>query len=210
MLMLENLVWGWPGAPEQKLSLAVEAGEIALVSGPSGCGKTSLLNCLAGFMQPHSGSASWQGADFLALPPWQRPVSFLFQSGNLFEHLSARRNIALAFVRRGEKPADADRQVTEAAARLGLEAGLLNRPVTELSGGQQQRVALARTMLVGQPVLLLDEPFSSFDEKLKHSAARTLTQLVADQQMACLVVSHDARDCQRLGVKKQIILSDHS
>lgn len=210
MLMLENLVWGWPGAPEQKLSLAVEAGEIALVSGPSGCGKTSLLNCLAGFMQPHSGRASWQGTDFLALPPWQRPVSFLFQSGNLFEHLSARRNIALAFVRRGEKPADADRQVTEAAARLGLEAGLLNRPVTELSGGQQQRVALARTMLVGQPVLLLDEPFSSFDEKLKHSAARTLTQLVADQQMACLVVSHDARDCQRLGVKKQIILSDHS
>ena len=209
MLLLENLVWGWPGAPEQRLSLAVEAGEIALVSGPSGCGKTSLLNCLAGFMQPRSGRASWQGSDFLALPPWQRPVSFLFQSGNLFEHLSARRNIALAFVRRGEKPADADRQVTVAAARLGLEAGLLNRPVTELSGGQQQRVALARTMLAGQPVLLLDEPFSSFDEKLKQSAARTLTQLVADQQMACLVVSHDASDRQRLGVKNQIILSDH-
>ena len=210
MLVLENLVWGWPGAPEHSLSLAVEAGEIALVSGPSGCGKTSLLNCLAGFMQPRSGRASWQGTDFLALPPWQRPVSFLFQSGNLFEHLSAHRNISLAFTRRGKKPADADRQISEAAARLGLQAELLRRPVTELSGGQQQRVALARTLLVGQPVLLLDEPFSSFDEELKHSAASSLTQLVHDQQMACLVVSHDARDCQRLGVTKQITLSDHS
>jgi len=209
MLMLENLVWGWPDAPEQTLDLTVRQGEIALVSGPSGCGKTSLLNCLAGFMQPRAGRASWQGTDFLPLSPWQRPVSFLFQSGNLFEHLSARRNISLAFVRRREKPADADRQVTEAAARLELEAGLLDRPVTDLSGGQQQRVALARTLLVGQPVLLLDEPFSGFDEKLKHSAADTLTRLVADQQMACLVVSHDARDCQRLGVKKQVSLPDH-
>ena len=210
MLILENLVWGWPGAAEQRLDLMVQAGEIALVRGPSGCGKTSLLNCLAGFMQPRSGAAGWQGRDFLALPPWQRPISFLFQSGNLFEHLSARRNIALAFVRRGDKPADADRQITEAAARLGLEATLLDRPVTGLSGGQQQRVALARTLLVGQPVLLLDEPFSSFDEKLKQSAARTLTQLVADQKMACLVVSHDAHDHQRLGAQKQIILSPHS
>lgn len=207
MLHLDKLCWGWPGGPEHTASLTVAAGTLALVSGPSGIGKTSLLNCLAGFLPARSGSASWQGNDFLSAPPWQRPISFLFQSGNLFDHLTARQNISLGWVRAKHKPPDQNAAILAAADQLALDNSLLDRPVSTLSGGQQQRVALARTLIAGHPVLLLDEPFAGLDPALHDSAAAQIVQLVRANQMACLIVSHDRQDAARLQVDSQLELT---
>src|SRR5690606_15939835 len=155
--------------------------------GASGSGKSTLLDLVAGFLTPSAGTISIDGAVVNALPPEQRPVSILFQSETLFEHLSAARNVAL-----GLRHADPAR-VSAALAELGLSE-LANQRAATLSGGQKQRVALARTLLRDKPVLLLDEPFSALDDETR-SATRTLVQsLTHKQKWATVLVTHHADD----------------
>src|SRR3569833_3519092 len=187
MLVLEDVTFAYPGGTSYRFAMIAEPGQITAIRGQSGAGKSTLLDLIAGFLQPASGHVRIDGQDVTALPPEQRPVSILFQSETLFEHLSAARNVALGL----PKPAAA--RVQAALAEVGL-AGLGPQRAATLSGGQKQRVALARTLLRDRPVLLLDEPFSALDDDTR-AATRTLVRdLTVKHGWATLLVTHHADD----------------
>src|SRR5690606_6090346 len=144
---------------------------VTAVSGVSGSGKSTLLDLIAGFLQPRSGRLTLHGRDLLPLPPEQRPVSILFQSESLFEHLSVARNLALGLPSSTPR-AEREARTARALAEVGL-AGIERQRAETLSGGQKQRVALARTLLRDRPILLLDEPFSALDDVTRETS-RTL------------------------------------
>lgn len=187
MLALDAVRFSYTGTPAYDFTMEARRGEITAVRGASGSGKSTLLDLIAGFLDPASGTISIDGEVVNGLPPEQRPVSILFQSETLFEHLSAARNVAL-----GLPHADPAR-VNAALAELGL-TGLARQRAATLSGGQKQRVALARTLLRDRPVLLLDEPFSALDDETR-AATRTLVQsLTRKQKWATVLVTHHADD----------------
>jgi thiamine transport system ATP-binding protein len=161
MLALDGVTYAHPGQSRPYLfSMAASPGEVTAVRGASGSGKSTLLDLIAGFLVPASGSIRLHGKDLARLKPEARPVSILFQSESLFEHLSAARNVGL-----GLPPGTPDlhQRIEAALEEVGLSEIGRQRAET-LSGGQKQRVALARTLLRNRPVLLLDEPFSALDD----------------------------------------------
>jgi len=187
VLELDEVRFAYAGGPPYRFSMTAEAGAVTAVRGQSGAGKSTLLDLVAGFLVPSAGHIRVDGADITALPPEQRPVSILFQSETLFEHLSAERNVAL-----GLPKADPAR-IAAALAEVGLPDIGRQRAAT-LSGGQTQRVALARTLLRAKPVLLLDEPFSALDDETR-AATRTLVQTLTRQhQWATVLVTHHTDD----------------
>jgi len=162
-------------------------GEITAIRGASGSGKSTLLDLVSGFLAPASGTIRIAGAVVNDVPPEDRPVSILFQSEILFEHLSASRNVAL-----GLPHADPSR-VAASLAELGLlELGA--QQASTLSGGQKQRVALARTLLRDKPVLLLDEPFSALDDEARGVTRALVQSLTRKQKWATVLVTHHADD----------------
>lgn len=197
MLEICNVKFQRPNGPSFDFDLSVKAGEILMVQGPSGVGKTTLLDLIAGFEMPQEGRITWQGDDFSSAPPWERPVTTVFQSDNLFEHLTCAANVAIGLDDSSNRDLDA---INTAFARLGID-GLQNRLPGTVSGGQQQRVALARALLRGKPVLLLDESFSALDWETRQGCFDSLRQIAIADQMAVLVVSHDSRDGAYLGSK---------
>ena len=174
---------------------SVSSGEILAVQGASGAGKTTLLDLIAGFEIPLQGKISWGGNDFTALPPWQRPVTTVFQANNLFAHLSCLRNVEIALAD-GVTPAEIDR----AFSLLSID-GLQNRFPDQISGGQQQRVALVRAMLRNKPILLLDESFSALDWSTRTGCFDALKDITKARSLAVVIVSHDERDAAYLGCK---------
>lgn len=191
MLEIDKLTFSYTdGEPGFAFDMRIEAGEIAGLVGPSGSGKSTLFDLVAGFLAPASGDIRLDGRSILDLPPEQRPVSILFQSENLFEHLSAGANVALGF---GERVAADDERVVSALDRMGL-SGLAGRRASELSGGQQQRVALARTLLRNRPVLLLDEPFNGLDAETATPIRELVGNLVRENRWHAIIVSHQPDD----------------
>jgi spermidine/putrescine transport system ATP-binding protein len=148
------------------VSLRVRQGEFLALLGPSGCGKTTLLRTIGGFAEPSDGRIWIDGRDVTGAPPNRRPVNTVFQSYALFPHYSIRDNIAYGPRRQGMSRAVVARLVEEALAIVGME-GFEDRYPAQLSGGQQQRVALARAIVNRPKVLLLDEPLSALDLKLR-------------------------------------------
>jgi len=198
MLEITNLVFRRPGGQVFSYDLTVQPGHILAIQGPSGVGKTTLLDLVAGFEMPDRGSISWSGTDFLDKPPWDRPVTTVFQDDNLFAHLSCQQNVALGL--RTDKlktSAVRDRDIDEAFEKIGI-GGLQSRFPDEISGGQQQRVALARALLRDRPVLLLDESFSALDWDTRRGCFDVLSELARSSGMAVLLVSHDERDAAYL------------
>lgn len=189
MLVLDDVRFAYPGHSPYAFSMEAMAGAVTAIRGASGSGKSTLLDLVAGFLTPNAGSV-WVGdANITTLPPERRPVSILFQSESLFEHLSAAHNVALGL--RGAAPGDP--RVTAALAEVGLPDVGPQRAST-LSGGQKQRVALARTLLRNKPVLLLDEPFSALDDETR-TAMRSLVQsLTHKHKWATVLVTHHADD----------------
>ncbi|RRH78551.1 thiamine ABC transporter ATP-binding protein [Falsigemmobacter faecalis] len=175
----------------------IEAGARVAVIGPSGAGKSSLLSAIAGFYAPASGRILWAGREIGALAPGARPLSMLFQDGNLFPHLSVADNLGL-----GISPdlrlsaADRDR-IAAALERVGL-AGFGPRRPAQLSGGEQSRVALARVLLRARPLLLLDEPFAALGPGLKEQMLDLVAELCAATGITLLMVTHDPQDALRL------------
>jgi len=201
VLTLEDATFAYAGTPyAYRLTMAAEAGVVTAVRGASGAGKSTLLDLVAGFLTPASGLIRVDGHTINALPPEQRPVSILFQSETLFEHLSAARNVAL-----GMKMPDPAR-VAAALAEVGLpDVG--SQLSSTLSGGQKQRVALARTLLRDKPVLLLDEPFSALDDDTR-SATRTLVHdLTRKHQWATVLVTHHADDIAAIADRVYVLES---
>jgi len=187
VLALDAVTFGYGSKPTYDFTMEAVAGEVTAIRGASGSGKSTLLDLIAGFLEPASGTIRIDGNIVNHLPPEQRPVSILFQSETLFEHLTAARNVALGL------PHPDPARVAAALAELNL-GDLSNQRAATLSGGQKQRVALARTLLRDKPVLLLDEPFSALDDETR-AATRTLVQsLTRKQKWATLLVTHHADD----------------
>ncbi len=206
MLAVEDLRFAYPGGPEFVFSLTLERGEIVTLSGPSGSGKSTLVDLICGFLQPLSGDILWVGRSILPLAPARRPVSALFQTGDLFDHLDVEMNIVLGLDPRG-RPSPAQRaQVGAVLEEIGLP-GFERRLPGQLSGGQRQRVALARALVRDKPLMLLDEPFSALDTDRRGEMADLVRGLTRDRGLATLVVSHDPADAGRLG-SRTIALRD--
>ena len=175
------------------LSLSVAQGEFVSLLGPSGCGKTTLLRCIAGLLHPDRGQITVGGRDITALAAHQRNVGVVFQNYALFPHLTVAENIAFGLRARGVSKAEAAPRVAEALALVRMEAHG-EKPVTALSGGQQQRVAVARALVVRPSLLLLDEPFSALDRKLRETMQVELKQLLREVGITAIFVTHDQEE----------------
>jgi iron(III) transport system ATP-binding protein len=173
------------------LDLHVQPGEFFTLLGPSGCGKTTALRTLAGFIQPSGGSVHVDGKDVTRLPSDKRQVGMVFQNYALFPSMSVWENIAFGLRVRKEKPADSDRLVRDIAGRVELSDEQLSKNVAELSGGQQQRVAVARALVLRPKILLLDEPLSNLDAKLRHQLRQQLKDLQSQFGITTVYVTHD-------------------
>jgi thiamine transport system ATP-binding protein len=201
MLELDGLSYAHPGrADSYVFTMQAAPGEITSVSGQSGAGKSTLLDLIAGFLTPRAGTLRLDGADLLPLPPERRPVSILFQSDVLFEHLSAARNVALGLPPTTPHAQVADR-VAAALAEVGLP-GIGEQVASTLSGGQKQRVAFARTLLRARPVMLLDEPFSALDDLTRESARGLVRALTEKHRWITVLVSHHLDDIAALAARR--------
>jgi len=179
------------------LSLAVEQGEFVSLLGPSGCGKTTTLQMIAGFVEATSGSATLEGRDLLAMKPAQRGLGIVFQSYALFPHMTAAQNVAFGLEMRRVSRAERDARVAEALALVGL-AKFADRHPRRMSGGQQQRVALARALVIKPRILLLDEPLSNLDAKLREEMQIELRQIQRTIGTTTILVTHDQAEAMAL------------
>jgi putrescine transport system ATP-binding protein len=175
------------------LSLNINAGEFFALLGPSGCGKTTLLRMLAGLESPDSGSILLDGVEVSDVPPHLRPVNMMFQSYALFPHLDVAGNIAFGLKRAGLPPGEINTRVAEMLALTQLE-GLEKRRPDQLSGGQRQRVALARSLARRPRLLLLDEPLTALDKKLRQSTQLELLKVQRQLGTTFVIVTHDQEE----------------
>jgi putative spermidine/putrescine transport system ATP-binding protein len=181
----------------EDLELTIEGGEFLALLGPSGCGKTTALNCLAGLL-PLSAGAIWlDGRRIDALPPEKRGFGMVFQNYALFPHLSVRRNVAFGLSMRGTPKQEARRRVDEAIELVGLGEHVDKYPA-QLSGGQQQRVAIARAVVMEPPLLLMDEPLSNLDAKLRLEMRTEIRRLHQDLGLTTIYVTHDQEEALSL------------
>jgi spermidine/putrescine ABC transporter ATP-binding subunit len=172
------------------VSLTVNEGEFFALLGPSGCGKTTLLRMLAGFEVPSEGRILIDGQDVTGVPPQHRPVNMVFQNYAVFPHMSVADNVAYGLKIDGVAAAERARRVEEALALVKLD-GLGARKPDQLSGGQRQRVALARALVKRPRVLLLDEPLSALDAKLREAMRTELCLLQQQVGITFVMVTHD-------------------
>jgi spermidine/putrescine transport system ATP-binding protein len=175
------------------VTLEVEEGAFFALLGPSGCGKTTLLRLLAGFETPSEGRIFIDGSDVSRTPPHRRPVNMVFQSYAVFPHMSVDQNVGYGLKVEGVAKAERRRRVAEALALVKLEGYGARRP-DQLSGGQRQRVALARALVKRPRILLLDEPLSALDAKLREVMRFELTQLQETLGVTFIMVTHDQEE----------------
>ena len=175
------------------VSLSVEEGEFLVLLGPSGCGKTTTLRMVAGFVEPSAGTIRLGGRDITRLPPWKRNTGLVFQSYALFPHMTVAQNVAFALEMRKTPKAEIGPKVREALELVRL-AHLADRFPRQLSGGQQQRVALARALVFHPDILLLDEPLSNLDAKLREEVRVEIRKLQRDLGITTVMVTHDQEE----------------
>jgi ABC-type Fe3+/spermidine/putrescine transport system ATPase subunit len=177
----------------RRVSLAVAGGEFVALLGPSGCGKTTLLRAVSGFVPVNSGKISVGGRDITREPPDKRGMAMVFQSYALWPHMTTAQNLGYGLkLRRVAKPEIA-RRVAEILGMLKLE-GLGERNVTQLSGGQRQRVALGRALAVGPELLLLDEPLSNLDARIREEVRHEIKALQHKLGITTIHVTHDREE----------------
>src|SRR5262247_1208328 len=177
----------------REVTLDVADGEFVVLLGPSGCGKTTTLRVVAGFAEPSSGSVTLGGRDITALPPWKRNTGLVFQNYALFPHLTVAENVAFGLEMRKVEAAEAARRIGEVLRLVRLEP-LAARLPRQLSGGQQQRVALARALVFHPDVLLLDEPLSNLDAKLRQEVRVEIRELQRKLGLTTVMVTHDQEE----------------
>ncbi|NVP58625.1 ABC transporter ATP-binding protein [Rhizobium sp. DBTS2] len=176
-----------------KLDFSVLKGELVSLLGPSGCGKTTLLRMVAGLVSADSGTIRLAEREVTTLPAHRRNVSVVFQNYALFPHLNVRENVGFGLSARGMTKAQQKVPVEEALALVRMEQ-YADRPISALSGGQQQRVAVARALVVAPDLLLLDEPFSALDRKLRETMQVELKALLRSRGITAVFVTHDQEE----------------
>src|SRR6266851_1644245 len=177
----------------KKFSLSIAQGEFLVLLGPSGCGKTTTLRMIAGFVEPSGGRIFFGNRDVTDLPPYHRNTGLVFQGYALFPHLSVFENVAFGLRMRNLDRAVIEKR-TQAALRLVRLDTLAERMPRQLSGGQQQRVALARALVIEPEILLLDEPLSNLDAKLREEVRVEIRQLQRRLGLTTVMVTHDQEE----------------
>ncbi len=185
------------------LSFTIEPGQLVTLLGPSGCGKTTTLRMLAGLEHPTSGRILIGGKDVTMLPANERDVSMVFQSYALFPHMNSLDNVAYGLESSGMRKKDARERAEESLKLVGL-AGMGGRLPAELSGGQQQRVAVARALVLEPQVLLLDEPLSNLDARLRRQVRTEIRELQQRLGFTAVYVTHDQEEA--LAVSDRIVI----
>lgn len=180
------------------LDLEIREGEFFTLLGPSGCGKTTALRSLAGFVEPTGGRILIGGRDVTRVPSEKRGVGMVFQNYALFPSMNVRENIAFGLSIQKTSKAEQRRRVDEIADRTGLAQSQLDKNVSELSGGQQQRVAIARALALTPSILLLDEPLSNLDAKLRVQLREQLKDLQHEVGVTTVYVTHDQEEALTL------------
>jgi putative spermidine/putrescine transport system ATP-binding protein len=200
LIEFEHVFKRYPGssnAAVDDLNLHIEAGEFLTLLGPSGSGKTTTLMLLAGFEAPSAGSIRLDGKSIESLPPHQRNMGVVFQSYSLFPHMTVAENVAFPLsVRKVDKAVIADK-VTAALAKVHLE-NFTHRKPNQLSGGQQQRVALARALVFEPRLVLMDEPLSALDKKLREEMQLEIRRLHRELGVTMVFVTHDQSEAMTL------------
>ena len=186
------------------VSLSIPAGEMFFLLGPSGCGKTTLLRILAGLETPDSGTVYFNGRDVAELPAHERGAPMVFQNYALWPHLNVRDNVAFGLVERHVPKPETESRTQDVLNRVGL-AGLGGRMPGQLSGGQQQRVVLARALVLNPAVILLDEPLSNLDAKLRVEMRFEIEKLRRDTNITFVYVTHDQADALALADRMAVM-----
>jgi putative spermidine/putrescine transport system ATP-binding protein len=204
-LVLSGVTKSYDGkAVVRDVSLSVPQGEVLTILGPSGCGKTTTLKIIAGFLQPDAGSVQMAGRVVDRLASHERGAAMVFQNYALFPHMNVQQNIAFGLRMRRQPRAEIAREVAEMLARVRLTEFAARYP-KELSGGQQQRVALARALIVRPNVLLLDEPFSSLDAKLRKQLRSEFLEIHRNFHITSVFVTHDLEEAFAISDKVAVM-----
>ena len=188
------------------VSIDIKDKEFVTVLGPSGCGKTTMLLIIGGFINPDSGAVYFGGKDITALPPHKRQVNTIFQRYALFPHLNVYENIAFGLRIKKYKEKDIELKVKQMLKTVNL-SGFENRDITNLSGGQQQRVAIARALINEPKVLLLDEPLSALDLKLRKDMQVELKNIQRETGITFIFVTHDQEEA--LSMSDTVVVMDN-
>jgi putative spermidine/putrescine transport system ATP-binding protein len=197
-LAVEKLTLGYADAiVVESLDLAIGRGELVALLGPSGCGKTTTMRAIAGLLSPVAGTIRLDGADITRVPANKRQIGLVFQSYALFPHLTAHANVAFGLRLKGVRGAALADKVEAGLKSVGL-LDLVDRKPFELSGGQQQRVALARAMVMEPKVLLLDEPLSNLDARLRLEMRTELQRVQRETGVTMIFVTHDQTEALAL------------
>ena len=187
-----------------RVSARFAGGRFTSLLGPSGSGKTTLLRIIAGFVAADEGEVRIDGTEVTHVPVWRRRIGMVFQSYALFPHMSVMENVAFGLNRRGVRGEEARREVARALELVRL-AGLEARRPRELSGGQQQRVALARAIVTKPKVLLLDEPLSALDRRLRQEMEVELKRIQRESGLTTIFVTHDQEEALTLSDRVAIL-----
>ena len=189
-----------------KISLIIKDKEFVTLLGPSGCGKTTTLRIIAGFIEPSEGKVLFEGKDMTGVPPYKRQVNTIFQRYALFPHLNVYENVAFGLRVKKFKEKEIDKKVRHMLKTVNL-TGFENRNVANLSGGQQQRVAIARALINEPKVLLLDEPLSALDLKLRKDMQVELKNIQRETGITFIFVTHDQEEA--LSMSDTVVVMDN-
>lgn len=190
------------------IDLAIEPGEFIALLGPSGCGKSTALNCIAGLLALTGGEIRLGGARIDQLEPEKRGFGMVFQSYALFPHMSVRKNVGFGLTMQGVKGSEADKRVADALALVRLESQAEKLP-GQLSGGQQQRVAIARAVVIRPPIVLMDEPLSNLDAKLRLEMRAEIRGIHDQIGSTTIYVTHDQDEALSLADRIVVMSQGH-
>jgi iron(III) transport system ATP-binding protein len=191
-----------------RIDLRISAGEIFFLLGPSGCGKTTLLRAVAGFALPDEGRILFGDEDVTRLPPHLRHTGMMFQSYALWPHLTVARNVAFGLEERKVPAPEIARRVAEALEQVKM-AAYGERKIHQLSGGQQQRVALARALVIRPRCLLLDEPLSNLDTRLRIEMRTEIRRICQEFGLTAIYVTHDQKEALSIADRMAVMESGH-
>ena len=206
LVQLENICKSFtPGVKVlDDLNLEIRPGELFFLLGPSGCGKSTLLRILSGLTEPDSGSIKFDGVEISSLPPEKRNAAMVFQNYALWPHLTVYENVAFGLRIRKFSGRELDEKVMDALESVHL-ADFAKRRVPSLSGGQQQRVALARALAVDPPLLLLDEPLSNLDARLRDAMREEIARICSERGFTALYVTHDRQEALSMADRMAVL-----